>query len=111
MLELYKDLVIDHALNPRNKYILKNFNHHAKGYNSFCGDTICLYLYVENQIINNISFDGAGCSISIASASIATCILKDKNIEDVHNICKYFQKLLQSNKMSQDKEYNELNIL
>ncbi|MCB1711102.1 MAG: SUF system NifU family Fe-S cluster assembly protein [Candidatus Riesia sp.] len=114
MLELYKNLVIDHGLNPRNKYILKDYNHHAKGYNTFCGDTVSLYLYItKKNIIENISFDGSGCSISIASASIATCILKNRKSSAINDFYTYLQTLLQNTKTNndEDKQYKEINIL
>ncbi len=113
MLELYKELIMDHGLNPRNKNIPTEFTHHAKGYNSFCGDTISMYLYLtEEKIIKNILFDGTGCSISIASASIATCILKNKSILNVDEIYKHLQNLLK-NTPGKDKidSYKEINIL
>lgn len=110
MLELYKDLIIDHGLTPRNKYIIPIFTHSAKGFNHFCGDSVILYLNIKNNIIEDISFDGVGCSISIASASLMTNIFKKKYITEAMNIFDYFQNLIK-NTTEKEEIYSDINVL
>ena len=109
MLELYKELIIDHGLNPRNKYIMQHYTNTSTGYNQFCGDTITLFLNIKNDIIKEISFDGKGCSISIASASIMTTILKNKNIIEGINIFNSLKNIIQNGNVK--SEYQSINIL
>ena len=71
----YKDLIIEHSSNPYNKYILKKANYKLKGYNSNCGDIITLYIYITNGVINEMSFTGTGCALSVASTSIMVKLL------------------------------------
>ncbi|HFL8819516.1 MAG TPA: SUF system NifU family Fe-S cluster assembly protein [Candidatus Azoamicus sp. OHIO2] len=110
MLELYKDLIIDHGLNPRNKYIMKNFTHFSRGFNHFCGDTVVIYINIINNTIKELSFDGSGCSISTASASLMTLILKDKCLDEAYTIFYYFQNLIK-NKTDINNIYKDINIL
>ncbi len=110
MIELYKDLIIDHGLNPRNKYIMKNFTHHSKGFNHFCGDAFDIYLNISNNIITNISFNGTGCAISIASSSLMTIYLKDKHTKNIYEAFNYFQNLIKNNIIKQDK-FDNFNLL
>ena len=110
MLELYKDLIIDHGINPRNKYILKGYTHTAKGFNHFCGDTVNLYLILFNNYIKDVSFDGIGCSISMASASLLTLSLKNKTLDEAIKIFLYFKLLLRDDINKNEKFYN-INIL
>ncbi len=109
MLELYKELIMDHGLNPRNKYIMQYYTNTSTGYNQFCGDTITLYLNIKNDIIKEISFEGKGCSISIASASIMTTILKNKNIIESINIFNYLKNIMKNDNIK--SEYQSINIL
>ena len=87
--ELYQEIILDHGKNPRNKNICRNFNKDAKGHNPLCGDKVHIFLKLNNEkILEDISFQGEGCSISIASASIMTEIIKGKQF----NIAKKIQE-------------------
>jgi len=110
MFDLYKDLIIDHGLNPRNKYVLDKFTNSAKGFNHFCGDSFCLYLNVVNSYIKEISFDGSGCSISIASASLMTLSLKNKSIVESLEIFNYFKGIIRGDIECKDNLPN-INVL
>ena len=78
--ELYQEIILDHAKNPRNKGKCDNFNHDAQAHNPLCGDKVHIYLKIdENKNISTLSFEGEGCAISLASASILTDIIKGKN--------------------------------
>lgn len=110
MLELYKELIIDHGLNPRNKYVMENFTNFAKGFNSFCGDSFCLYLNIVDNCIYDISFDGKGCSISTASASLMTVYLKKKTLSEASEMFDYF-KLVVKGSVKLKEELHDLNLL
>lgn len=76
--DLYQEVILDHNKRPRNFCKLPQANHHAEGYNPLCGDHINIYLQLEGDLIKDISFEGSGCAISKASASLMTDILKGK---------------------------------
>ena len=79
--ELYQEIILDHAKNPRNKGKCKDFNRDAKAHNPLCGDKVHIYLNLENDNkIKGLSFEGEGCAISLASASILTDTLKGKDL-------------------------------
>ena len=87
--ELYQEIILDHGKNPRNKNICKDFNKDAKGHNPLCGDKVHIYLKLDNEKkLENISFEGEGCAISMASASIMTEIIKGKEF----NVAKKIQE-------------------
>ena len=80
--ELYQEVVIDHSKRPRNFREMEGADRVAQGYNPLCGDRITLYLKLRNGGIEDISFQGSGCAISTASASILTETLKGKTTEE-----------------------------
>ncbi|QQG46673.1 MAG: SUF system NifU family Fe-S cluster assembly protein [Candidatus Azosocius agrarius] len=108
--ELYKEIIIDHGTNPRNYKILPISNYTYKGFNPICGDSIHIYIYIKNNTINNISFQGKGCAISIASASIMTEEFMNKNINFAIKSYNLFQKYLLLND-STDIKNDKLNAL
>ena len=89
--ELYQELIIDHGRHPRNFGKLKNPTHIKEGYNPLCGDKITIYLSKKQTVIDDISFDGEGCAISMASASLMTEALKGKSIEYADRLFLNFQ--------------------
>lgn len=92
--ELYQEVILDHNKNPRNFGTLEHCTNHAKGHNPLCGDNLDLYLDVENNIIKDIRFQGSGCAISTASASIMTTVLKGKTIKEARHLFEEFHKLV-----------------
>ena len=81
--ELYQEIILDHGKNPRNLRKTENFNKDAKGHNPLCGDKVHIYLKLsENKKVEDISFEGEGCAISMASASIMTDLLRGKEEND-----------------------------
>lgn len=80
--DLYQELIIDHGTEPRNFNILSECSHKASGNNPLCGDQLEVFLKVSGNIIEDISFKGTGCAISMASSSIMTEELKGKTIEE-----------------------------
>src|SRR5947209_2497465 len=92
--ELYQEVIIDHSRHPRNFSKLATANHHAEGFNPLCGDKLTLYLTLENNMIKEISFQGSGCAISTASASLMTEFLKGKSKAEAEKIFENFHELL-----------------
>src|SRR5262245_37018510 len=81
--ELYQQVILDHSKSPRNFRKMENPNRTAQGHNPLCGDNISLYLIMDGEVIKDISFQGSGCAISKASASILTETIKGKSKTDV----------------------------
>jgi len=104
--DLYKEIIIDHYNNPRNFGELNNANASAEGANPLCGDEIHIELLVKNGIVEDVKFHGAGCSISRASASMMTEVIKGKKIEDIMKISERFKGMLFEGK--EDEELGEL---
>jgi nitrogen fixation NifU-like protein len=92
--ELYQDVIIDHNRTPHNYHALDNANRVIEGFNPLCGDKLKLYLRIENNIIQEASFEGAGCAISTASASLMTDQIKHKTIAEAEQIFNDFHLLL-----------------
>ena len=93
--ELYQEIILDHGKNPRNLRKTDNFNKDAKGHNPLCGDKVHIYLKLnENKKVEDISFEGEGCAISMASASIMTDLIKGKKENEVKEIVSDFLKMI-----------------
>ena len=93
--ELYQEIILDHGKNPRNLRTTENFNKDAKGHNPLCGDKVHVFLKLnENKKIEDISFEGSGCAISMASASIMTDLLKQKEEKEAKNLIKDFLEMI-----------------
>jgi len=104
--ELYQEIILDHGKNPRNLGKTENFNKDAKGYNPLCGDIVHVYLKLNgNKKVENITFEGKGCAISMASASILTDLIKGKEEKETREIVKDFLEMIKF------KERLENNIL
>ena len=93
--ELYQEIILDHGKNPRNLGKFENFNKDAKGHNPLCGDKVHLFLKLdEDKKIQDISFEGEGCAISMASASIMTDLMKGKSENEVKEIISKFLDMI-----------------
>ena len=93
--ELYQEIILDHGKNPRNLGKFENFNKDAEGYNPLCRDKVHVYLKLnEDKEIEDISFEGHGCAISMASASIMTELMKDKKNPEVKEILNDFLDMI-----------------
>ena len=100
--ELYQEIILDHGKNPRNLRKTENFNKDAKGHNPLCGDKVHIFLKLnDNKKVEDISFEGQGCAISMASASIMTDLLKGKEEKEVKEIVNDFLEMI--------KEKDEIN--
>jgi len=92
--ELYQDVILEHSKAPRNYRQLATANHKAEGYNPLCGDHFTLYLDLKGDSIHDISFQGSGCAISKASASMMTQSVKGKTREEAERLFEQFHKLV-----------------
>ena len=92
--DLYQETILDHSKRPRNCHPMPDANREAEGYNPLCGDKLKLFLKVENDIVQDVSFVGSGCAISTASASLMTESLKGKTREQALKMLDRFHNLL-----------------
>ena len=92
--DLYQEVILDHNKRPRNFRILPQPTHHADGVNPLCGDRISVFLDIEDGIIRDIAFQGAGCAISSASASLMTEALKGKPVAEVEHLFEAFHNVV-----------------
>lgn len=93
--ELYQQIILDHNRHPRNYGKMISHNHEANGHNPLCGDQVTIYLHINNQgVIDDMSFEGKGCAISVASASLMTEKLKGKTAAEAKLLFRYFHELV-----------------
>lgn len=94
--DLYQQVILDHQKKPRNFRALPMANRHAEGFNPLCGDKVQLFIKMENGVIQDVAFQGTGCAISTASASMMTESVKGKTPAEAEAIFKRFQHLVTS---------------
>jgi nitrogen fixation NifU-like protein len=94
--DLYQEVILDHSKRPRNFRELPEASHHAEGFNPLCGDKATVYLNVGDGVVRDVSFKGAGCSISTASASMMTEALKGKTLVEAESLFDRFHELITS---------------
>ena len=106
--ELYQEIILDHGKNPRNLRKTENFNKDAKGHNPLCGDKVHVFLKIdENKNISDISFEGSGCAISMASASIMTDLMKEKKEKEVKELIEDFLQMIKESPEMKTKIISE----
>ena len=106
--ELYQEIILEHGKNPRNLGKTENFNKDAKGNNPLCGDNVHVYLKLNDQRkVENISFEGSGCAISMASASIMTDLIKGKSDNEAKEIIEDFLGMIKENPELKNKILKE----
>lgn len=93
--ELYQQVILEHNKKPRNFKKLEGATHTAEGYNPLCGDHLNVYLHINSEnIIDDLSFEGDGCAISKASASMMTAAMKGKPVEEAKDLFSQFHRLI-----------------
>jgi len=92
--DLYQEVILDHGKDPRNFGKLPHVTGCSHGHNPLCGDTVTIYLDVEDGVVRDIGFEGRGCAISMASASMMTDMLKGKTVEEVDAMFRSFHGLI-----------------
>ena len=94
--DLYQEVIFDHYKRPRNNRTLDEANHHAQGHNPLCGDKVTIYVKVDDGVIQDVAFEGSGCAIATASASMMTEALKGRKLEDVEKLFHGFHDMVTS---------------
>jgi nitrogen fixation protein NifU and related proteins len=92
--DLYQEIIVDHSKRPRNRVALEQPTHSAEGYNPLCGDRVTVQLKMENGRVAAVGFQGVGCAISTASASLMTDAIKGKTVEEAESTFEKFHSLL-----------------
>ncbi len=92
--DLYQEIIVDHNRSPRNFGKLDDADKTIEGFNPLCGDKLTLYLKTDGQKINDIAFDGSGCAISVASASLMTDAMKGKSLAEAEMLFNEFHNLI-----------------
>ena len=106
--QLYQDIILEHGKSPRNLGKCKGYNRNAKGYNPLCGDKVHVYLKLDSKKkVENLSFEGEGCAISLASASIMTDLVKGKSFDDTKDIMSAFLNMIKNNSEIQSNHLND----
>ena len=91
--DLYQEVVFDHNRNPRNFRVMADANRKIEGFNPLCGDRITLYVKVNESVIEDVSFQGSGCAISTASASLMTEIVRNKTEAEAEHLFETFHRI------------------
>ena len=91
--DLYQEVIFDHNRNPRNFRIMENADRKVEGFNPLCGDRLTLFLKLNDNVIEDASFQGSGCAISTASVSLMTEIIKGKTVDEAEQFFEKFHKM------------------
>ena len=106
--QLYQDIILEHGKSPRNFGKCKKYTHEAKGYNPLCGDKVQVYLKMNNKKeVENLTFEGSGCAISMASTSIMTELVKGKSFDTAKKIVLDFFNMVKNTQEIKSKDLNE----
>lgn len=108
---LYQDVIFDHNRNPRNFGKLADANYQAEGNNPLCGDKLHLYLRIDSDVIADLRFEGSGCAISTASASLMTERLKGMKVADAEALFHKFHAVVTEGRDSAGPELGKLSVL
>ena len=92
--DLYQELIVDHNRSPRNRRKMEDADRQAAGYNPLCGDRVMVYLKLDGDVIQDVAFEGKGCAISTASASLMTEALKGKTLSQAQALFRCFHELV-----------------
>ena len=96
--QLYQDIILEHGKSPRNLGKCEGYNYDAKGYNPLCGDKVHVFLKLDNKKkVKGLTFEGEGCAISLASASIMTELVKGKSFKETKEIMAAFLNMIKNN--------------
>jgi nitrogen fixation protein NifU and related proteins len=108
--ELYQQVILDHNKKPRNFRKLENASHTAEGFNPLCGDQLTIYIDLENDLLKEVGFEGSGCAISKAAASMMTQAVKGKSKEQVESLFQEFHSMV-TGELNEETEENNLGNL
>jgi nitrogen fixation NifU-like protein len=102
--ELYQNVILEHNRSPRNYRVLQDANRRAEGNNPLCGDQLTVWLKVEDDVVRDVAFQGSGCAISRASASLMTGAVKGKTRSEVEQLFQQFHRLVTGKSSPADGE-------
>jgi len=105
--ELFTEIIIDHYQHPHNHGVIEEATQKSRGYNESCGDDIEIFLLVKDGIIEEAKFSGAGCSISQASASIMTDLVKGKRVDEVKQLANKFYSMVKGTQNGSSSETDD----
>ena len=108
--ELYQQVILDHNKKPRNFHRLEAANRTAEGMNPLCGDQLSVYLRLEDDVVKDVSFEGSGCAISKASASMMTQSVKGKSRAEVEQLFREFHRMV-TGELDEERDANSLGRL
>ncbi|HKN84038.1 MAG TPA: SUF system NifU family Fe-S cluster assembly protein [Pyrinomonadaceae bacterium] len=108
--ELYQQVILDHNKKPRNFRKLEAASHTAEGYNPLCGDQLTIYLEVADDQVRDVGFEGSGCAISKASASMMTQAVKGKSKKEAENLFREFHSMV-TGELNEELDENNLGNL
>jgi nitrogen fixation NifU-like protein len=108
--DLYQQVIIDHSKRPRNFRVMANPTREAQGQNPLCGDNFTVYMQMENDVVRDVSFQGSGCAISMASASMMTEALKGKSKADAEKMFDQFHSMITKGAAA-DENLGKLGVL
>ena len=109
--DLYQEVILDHNRRPRNFRRLEGASHHAEGYNPLCGDRVTVFLKIDDDRISEITFEGSGCAISKASASLMTDRLKGSSLAEARTLFDRFHKMVTTPTNLEVEELGKLSAL
>ena len=108
--ELYQQVILDHNKKPRNFRKLEHANHSAEGYNPLCGDHLTVYLALDGEQVKEVAFEGSGCAISKAAASMMTQAVKGKSRAETERLFSEFHSMV-TGELDEENEANNLGNL
>ncbi|MDQ2856921.1 MAG: SUF system NifU family Fe-S cluster assembly protein [Acidobacteriota bacterium] len=108
--ELYQQVILDHNKKPRNFHKIEAANHTAEGFNPLCGDQLTVYAQLEDGMLKDVSFEGSGCAISKAAASMMTVAVKGKTRQAAETLFEEFHRMVTGD-LDEENEPNELGRL
>lgn len=100
--ELYQEMIVDHGRHPRHFGVVPQANHQKNGHNPLCGDKLSITLLEKNGVIEDVMFEGSGCAISMASASLMTEAVRGKSTAEVHALFDAFHTLVTTGEATSD---------
>jgi len=109
--DLYQEVILDHNRRPRNFRRMEGASHHAEGYNPLCGDRVTVFLKIDDDRISEITFEGSGCAISKASASLMTDRLKGSSLAEARTLFDRFHKMVTTPTNLEVEELGKLSAL
>jgi nitrogen fixation NifU-like protein len=109
--ELYQEVILDHNRRPRNFRAIEDASRRQEGFNPLCGDRLMLYVKLDGDVIRDVSFQGTGCAISKASASLMTDALKGKTVEEARALFHKFHEMVTSSSDEAPADLGKLSVL